>query len=386
MAKKVASLGKGLEALLPSAFSIEPPSPDSLKVDDGKAVGVTAMVALNKISPNPMQPREDFDPIALEDLKKSIREKGVIQPITIRRVPEGRYEIIAGERRFRASTEIGLETIPAYILDIETDAEMLELALIENVQRENLNPIEVALGYKRLMEECALTQEEVSKKVGKDRTTVTNFLRLLKLPREIQVSLRQKILTMGHARAILSLSDEAQQREVFRQVRDSELSVRRTEELVKKIEAGLSVGEAVLEAVEKKNAIATGKFVNGAQSSYNPTNPASSVSVPHSRPPQPAITTEGFAIPDDLKGEFHPISPEAASDDAHGTTPTNAVNGAETAEINAIENKLRHILATQVRVKLRANGSGSVEIEFYSHDELERLQELFSIIEREQYS
>jgi ParB family chromosome partitioning protein len=383
MAKKVASLGKGLEALLPSAFSIEPPSPESLKVDDGKAVGVTAMVALHKISPNPMQPREDFDPVALEDLKKSIREKGVIQPITVRRVPEGRYEIIAGERRFRASTEIGLETIPAYILDIETDAEMLELALIENVQRENLNPIEVALGYRRLMEECALTQEEVSKKVGKDRTTVTNFMRLLKLPREIQSSLRAKILTMGHARAILALSDEQQQREVFRQVRDSELSVRRTEELVKKIEAGLSISEAVLEAVEKKNAIAMGKPANGI-----PTSPPAQ----HSRPPQPAITTEGFAIPEDLKSEFHPsghgTNAEASTEIAPTTIvqTTSAVNEAEVAEIAAIETKLRHILATQVKVKLRTNGSGSVEIEFYSHDELERLQELFSIIEREQYS
>ena len=135
MAKRVASLGKGLDALLPSSFSIEPPQ-ENMKVDDGKSVGVIAMIDVQRVRPNPMQPRQDFDPEALEDLKKSIKEKGVIQPITVRRTETG-YEIIAGERRVRASTELGFETIPAYILDIETDAEMLELALIENVQREN---------------------------------------------------------------------------------------------------------------------------------------------------------------------------------------------------------------------------------------------------------
>lgn len=411
MAKKVASLGKGLGALLPPSFSIEP----SIEVsrDDGQSVGVTAMIRLDLIRPNPMQPREDFDPIALEDLKKSIREKGVIQPITVRRVEEGHYEIIAGERRFRASTEIGLETIPAYILDIETDAEMLELALIENVQRENLNPIEVALGYKRLMEECVLTQEEVSRKVGKDRTTITNFLRLLKLPAEIQQSLRMKHLSMGHARAILALSDPELQREVFRQVRDSELSVRRTEELVKKVEAGMSVSAALVEAIEKQNSptIVSKHVQEGTETTtsinINTANGSGSLSVgrgqqadaafarerlrsssshAHELPP---IDTTGFAIPDDLKDEFMParsLLSEEHGTDSQATEFTAKQMNSETAELHKIETQLRHILATQVRVKSRANGSGVIEIEFFSPDELERLQELFAIIEREQFS
>lgn len=377
MAKRIASLGKGLDALLPSSFSIEPPK-EPLIVDDGQSVGVTAMIELDKIRPNRMQPRETFDPVAMEDLKKSIKEKGVIQPITVRRI-EGGYEIIAGERRVRASTQIGLEKIPAYILDIETDAEMLELALIENVQRDNLNPIEVALGYKRLMQECDLTQEEVSKKVGKDRTTVTNFLRLLKLPDEIQRSLRLKSLSMGHARAILSLSEDWAQREVFQQVRDNELSVRKTEELVKKVESGLSVHDAVLEALEKKS---TSRSDNAANTT------TSQPGVPHPSHPLPSISTEGFVIPDDLKPEFQSVEAPADIIASHnglqeaGSDENSAVH----AQIMSMESQLRHILATQVRIKTRSNSTGIIEIEYFSPDELERLMELFTIIEREQYT
>jgi ParB family chromosome partitioning protein len=411
MAKKPVSLGKGLGALLPPSFSIEPPK--DLPRDDGNTVGVTAMIELSKIRPNPMQPREDFDPVALEDLKKSIKEKGVIQPITVRRTQIG-YEIIAGERRFRASTEIGLETIPAYILDIETDAEMLELALIENVQRENLNPIEVAIGYKRLMEECNLTQEEVSKKVGKDRTTVTNFMRLLKLPHEIQASLRAKSLSMGHARAILSISDEALQREVFRQVRDSDLSVRRTEELVKKVESGMSVGEALLETVERQARLGArgaeavnaaleaekaraayiaepDQTINGtrehaAHTALSPALGGLSGAPKSSSATAAAIHTEGFAIPDDLREEFAPAKREDSGVGATSASVQSPETLAEAAELNTIASQLRHILATQVRIRNRSNGSGVIEIEYFSADELERLRELFGIIEREQYS
>jgi ParB family chromosome partitioning protein len=411
MAKKPVSLGKGLGALLPPSFSIEPPK--DLPRDDGNTVGVTAMIELSKIRPNPMQPREDFDPVALEDLKKSIKEKGVIQPITVRRTQIG-YEIIAGERRFRASTEIGMETIPAYILDIETDAEMLELALIENVQRENLNPIEVAIGYKRLMEECSLTQEEVSKKVGKDRTTVTNFMRLLRLPHEIQVSLRTKSLSMGHARAILSISDEVLQREVFRQVRDSDLSVRRTEELVKKVESGMSVGEALLETVERQarlgargaEAVSAALEAEKARAAHSTdtdqTTNGTSDHAKHTVPPAalsglsgaakashgaaPALHTEGFTIPDDLREEFAPAKREESASAATSAPAQSPEALAEAAELGKIESQLRHILATQVRVRNRTSGSGVIEIEYFSADELERLRELFGIIEREQYS
>lgn len=379
MAKRAISLGKGLDALLPSSFSIEPP--DAAKPDDGQSVGVIAMIDVKRVRPNPMQPRQDFDREALEDLKKSIKEKGVIQPITVRRMDNG-YEIIAGERRVRASTEVGLQTIPAYILDVETDADMLELALIENVQRENLNPVEVALGYKRLMEECHLTQEEVSKKVGKDRTTITNFLRLLRLPATIQESLRTKTLSMGHARAILAVTDERKQISVFEQVRAQELSVRRTEEIVKKVEAGVSIEEALAERPTQQTSTTFNGSIDQPLSEISPRTTSGGFGT-GSKPPLPAISTDGFTIPDDLKEEFTPTE----ADDLPETTKSNAEAPAKDPNIISLESKFRHILATQVRIKTRPNAqNGVIEIDFYSHDELERLTELFEIIEREQYS
>ncbi len=380
MAKRPISLGKGLDALLPTSFSIDPPQ-DPPRADDGKSVGVIAMVEVPRVRPNPMQPRQDFDREALDDLKKSIKEKGVIQPITVRRMDDG-YEIIAGERRVRASTELGLEIIPAYILDIETDAEMLELALIENVQRENLNPIEVALGYRRLMEECSLTQEEVAKKVGKDRTTITNFMRLLRLPKDIQQSLRKRTLSMGHARAILAITDETKQHEVFEYVKSGDVSVRKTEELVKKIESGFSIEEAI--AVETPaNKPSSG---NGAYSPADMDVPVSVPPTPRHTPPAPAISTEGFKIPEDMRDEFHPASEDSSEEESNQARSEAATAAERDPNIIALETKFRHILATQVRIKSRANGSGSIEIDYYSVDELERLQELLEIIEREQYS
>ncbi|MBL7998474.1 MAG: ParB/RepB/Spo0J family partition protein [Candidatus Kapabacteria bacterium] len=233
---KTIGLGKGLGALIPK----EIPTTDQVPVlreDDGSVTGATALIEIVKVRPNRFQPRQDFDPAALTDLARSIKEKGVIQPITVRRVSTG-YELIAGERRVRASIEAGLTMIPAYILDVNTDADMLELALIENVQRENLNPIEVALGYQRLIEECNLTQEDVAVKVGKDRTTVTNFLRLLRLGDTAQDALRKKKITMGHARAMLALANLELQSAVLADILDKELSVRATESLVKDIELG----------------------------------------------------------------------------------------------------------------------------------------------------
>ena len=240
MSKKKAKpgLGKGLGALLPSieykdkGFKFKPVE-DEPKASSGSVPSID----ITKIKTNPYQPRRDFDRQALNDLKKSIIEHGVIQPITVRRAVDG-YELIAGERRLRASTEAGFDTIPAYILDIETGAEMLEVALIENLQREDLNPIEVANGYQRLIEECQLTQEQCAVKVGKDRTTVTNFLRLLRLPEKIQDSLRNKKISMGHARALLALNDTAAMMMAWETVVTNGLSVRLTETLVKDIEAG----------------------------------------------------------------------------------------------------------------------------------------------------
>jgi ParB family chromosome partitioning protein len=234
------ALGKGLKALIPDE-SIEVISKKEQRLPGGRGyqfrdtrtgeVGMIGVIPIEKIAPNPFQPRMDFDQDALEELKASIKEKGVIQPITVRLKGEG-YELISGERRLRASIEAGLSEIPAYVLDVKSDQEMLELALIENIQREKLNPIEIAMGYQRLIEECNLTQEEVAKKVSKDRTTVTNFLRLLKLPKPIQKSLRNGEITMGHARALISLEDTETQMEIWELTMSKGLSVRKVEDLV----------------------------------------------------------------------------------------------------------------------------------------------------------
>lgn len=227
-------LGKGLSALIPD--SAERDIQNAEKNDNENFEhGIIANIEITKIHRNPYQPREDFDKAALEDLKNSILEHGLIQPITVRPSING-YELVAGERRLRASTEAGFDAIPAYILkDITTGTQMLELALIENVQRENLNPIEVAHGYQRLIEECNYTQEEVSKRVGKERSTVTNFLRLLKLPENIQEAVRKKDISMGHARAILALEDAEKMTKAGKEVIEKQLSVRATEKLVKDI-------------------------------------------------------------------------------------------------------------------------------------------------------
>ncbi len=233
MAKSKAVLGKGLNALLSGQQSREVDlKRDSLGKDDGRSEMV-AKIPVDRIQSNPFQPRLDFDPDALEELKLSILQKGVIQPITVRRTEEKTYELISGERRLRAVIDAGLQEIPAYILNVTSNEEMLELALIENLQREHLNPIEIAMSYQRLIKEVNYTQEEVAHKIGKDRTTITNFIRLLKLPDQIQDSLRTGDLSMGHARALLSVTDEKTQLKLWKRIIQQGLSVRKTEELVK---------------------------------------------------------------------------------------------------------------------------------------------------------
>lgn len=240
MAKKKRSqpvLGKGLGALLPSVdFSDENKSNDNISPEETQDRFLINL-KIDKIRTNPYQPRDEFDSQALNDLKESILEHGVIQPITVRKSING-YELVSGERRLRASKDAGLAEIPAYVLTFESDNKMLELALIENLQRENLNPIEIANGYQRLIEECSYTQEEVSKKVSKERSTVTNFLRLLKLPEKIQDSLRKKEISMGHARALLALSEQAKMIAAWKEIVDYKFSVRQTEKLVRDIESG----------------------------------------------------------------------------------------------------------------------------------------------------
>jgi ParB family chromosome partitioning protein len=277
-------LGRGLRALIPDIPEEETEERRNSIQD----------IAVFKIRPNPFQPRENFDETALEDLKNSIAQKGIIQPVTVRKTGDG-YELIAGERRLRAVTALNFDSVPAYVLDVESDEEMLELSLIENIQREDLNPIDIARAYNNLLEDCNLTQESVAKRVGKDRSTVANFLRLLKLPQRIQESLKVGKLNMGHARALITVEDEGLQNTLWEKIVKNNLSVRDVERLVK---------QSTKKRKEKKTQ-------EQEKSVY----------------------------------------------------------------LLEIEERLRNVFGTQVRIKSGKRG-GSIEIEFYSRDELERLLEI----------
>jgi len=246
----------------------------------------------------------------LEELKNSILKHGVIQAISVRHSING-YELISGERRLRASIAAGLKQIPAYVLDDVSDKQMLEIALIENVQRENLNPIEIAHGYNRLIEECNYTQEQVAERVGKDRSTVTNFLRLLKLPESIQELVREKKLSMGHARTLLALDDHLKMIAASNEIIEKELSVRATEMLVRDIQKG-----------------------------------------------KVKFTVDGKRI--------------APQKDKKDILPKESA-----LQLEEIENRLRHLLATNVKITPKSQESGTIEFEFYSIDDFERLIEIF---------
>jgi len=303
MSKVKGGLGKGLAALIRPSAEVGKPEPqkETPKVQTviRETEGVS-LIELSKIRPNPFQPRADFDEVALDELKKSIQEKGIIQPVTVRRTGEG-YELIAGERRVRASIEAGFKEIPGYVIDVQTDEEMLELALIENLQREYLNPIEIAISYQRLITECKQTYEEIAQRIGKDRTTVINFLRLLKLPAPVQQSLRKGELTAGHARALLSIPDEKRQTKVFQKILKSGLNVRQVEKIVRDFNKKPEVG----------------KF---------------------------KVQTSGMT------------------------------------EFSDLEEKLRQVFGTKVKISSKGEGKGEVVIDYYSILDLERLIELFMII------
>ncbi|MSP64355.1 MAG: ParB/RepB/Spo0J family partition protein [Ignavibacteria bacterium] len=224
-------LGRGLGALLPKLHGTDPIS----GIPQGKesaGLNSISLIDIVKIKPNPFQPRIDFEPKALDELRESIKKHGVIQPITVCRVGEG-YELISGERRLRASSEAGLKKIPTYIISVNSKVDILGLALIENLQREDLNPIETAVSYKRLIEECNLTQEQLGDVLSKERSTITNFLRLLKLPDNIMQAVRNGALTMGHARALLSFTNPKQQQLIFKKIIDQGLPVRSVELIAK---------------------------------------------------------------------------------------------------------------------------------------------------------
>ncbi len=234
MAKRQA-LGRGLSALLENSNNSPAPKVEEKKSKEktlGNVAGAIALLRISDVEANPFQPRTHFDESALNDLAQSIRELGIIQPITVRKLSAKKYQLISGERRFRASQLAELDEIPAYIRSAD-DQEMLEMALVENIQRENLDAIEVAISYKRLIDECQLTQDEMSTRVGKNRSTISNYLRLLNLPAEIQVGIIEKKISMGHARALLTLSDPKNQKSLFERIVDEDLSVRKVEELVR---------------------------------------------------------------------------------------------------------------------------------------------------------
>ena len=280
-------LGRGLEALIPA-----------MEGEDSATAAAVRTIEISRISPNPFQPRLDFDSASLADLKQSISSNGLITPVTVRPLGSG-FQLIAGERRLRAVQELGYTSIPAYVLEVTEDARMLELALIENVQRENLNPIEEAQGYQRLIEECRLTQEQVAHKVGRDRTTIANALRLLKLAKPIQDSLRQGGLSAGHARALLGLPDTAAQIAVWKKILKDQLSVRQVEKL--------------------------------------------------------------------------------AQQGAGGEKKTKKKEANAPADLREAESMLQRIFATKVRINKQGKG-GTVEVEFYSADDLERILELMQKI------
>ncbi len=308
---KLSGLGRGLDALINptpkneinKTVKIED---EQLKNDDGASVDILAKIDIFNVLPNPYQPRTEFEPNALDELKRSILNNGLIQPITVRRRADKQYELISGERRLRACKEIGYKEIPAYIIQVDTKEAMVALALIENIQREKLNAIEVAKAYKQLIEECNLSQEQVAEKVGKDRSTITNSIRLLKLPVEVQNSLVKNEISAGHARALINLYDENLQINILNKIIKNNLSVRKVELLVKEI-------------------------------------------------------TEGKRTQN---------------------KPQNSTSNRELISQRDIENKLRNVFGTKVTCKQKKDGAGQITIEFYSNDELERLFDLFDLIEK----
>ena len=232
-AKRKNALGRGLEALLSDSSTVA--GTDLIRKREER-LGINEIL-ITKIEVNPFQPRTDFDQTALEELASSIKTQGIIQPITVRKLAINKYQLITGERRIQAAKMAGLKSLPAYVRTAN-DQQMLEMAIIENIQREDLNAIEIALSYKRLMSECDLKQEEMADRVGKNRTTVSNYLRLLKLPPDIQAAIRDKKISMGHARAIINIDNVEIQLEIFKRIIKDELSVRKVEELAKLLISG----------------------------------------------------------------------------------------------------------------------------------------------------
>ncbi|MCF8232128.1 MAG: ParB/RepB/Spo0J family partition protein [Bacteroidales bacterium] len=248
--KKKAALGKGLSAIL------ESPETDitSKDISGNYVVGAVASVKIGNIETNPFQPRDKVDEEALQELAESIKEQGIIQPLTIRKMGYEQYQLISGERRLKAAKLAGMEEIPAYIR-VANDEQMLEMALVENIQREDLNAMEIAISYNRLMEEVNLTQEKLAQRLGKSRTTIANFLRLLKLPAEIQSAVQENKLTMGQARPLINIEDDEQQKLLLDEILENNLSARKIEQRVREINEGSKIARKKAEEKKQKQEI-----------------------------------------------------------------------------------------------------------------------------------
>lgn len=259
------ALGKGIRSLLQNIDSDLKTTAGDLKPELVEKNTAPKRVPLDLIDPNPNQPRKDFDEVALSELAASIKMHNIIQPLTVMPAAGGRYRLIAGERRFRASKIAGLKDVPVYIREASS-SQVLELALLENLQRENLNAIEIGISYKRLMEELDYTQEQVAERMGKERSTVTNYIRLLKLPPDIQVAVRNGVISMGHARALINVDAVDKQLYIFNEIKSKALSVRQTEDLVRKIYTG---SPAVKSSVKQSLPPAYKKIEDNLASSFS---------------------------------------------------------------------------------------------------------------------
>jgi ParB family chromosome partitioning protein len=282
-------IGKGLRSLLQNIDSDLKNTAGSLKTDVVEQVTHTSRIPLKDIQVNPKQPRRDFDENALKELAESIKLHDIIQPLTVSKLANGKYQLIAGERRFRASKIAGLADVPAYIRQAN-DQQLLELALLENLQREDLNAVEIAISYKRMMEELNYTQEQVAERMGKERSTVTNYIRLLKLPPDIQLAVRNGSLSMGHARALVTIETIDRQLFVYNEIRQKELSVRQTEELVRNMYKAEKPG-AVKSSVKSELPAAYKKIEDNLASHF-----ATKVKMVHNKKGYGSITIEYYSL------------------------------------------------------------------------------------------
>ncbi len=282
-------IGKGLRSLLQNIDSDLKNTAGSLKTDVVDQVTHTNRISLSDIQINPKQPRRDFDETALNELAASIKLHDIIQPLTVSRLQNGKYQLIAGERRFRASKIAGLKDVPAYIRQAN-DQQLLELALLENLQREDLNAVEIALSYKRMMEELDYTQEQVAERMGKERSTVTNYIRLLKLPPDIQLAVRNGTLSMGHARALVNIDTIDRQLFVYNEIREKGLNVRQTEELVRNMYKAEKPG-AVKSSVKSDLPAAYKKIEDNLASHFS-----TKVKMVHNKKGYGSITLEYYSL------------------------------------------------------------------------------------------